>query len=59
MFLALGGCAAPEGGTTTATRPEASTMGGAGSPYLPTALSPGSCMKYEAVPPECERILGR
>lgn len=60
MVIALGGCAAPEGGSTTASRAEPSKMGGSGSPYMSTALSPGNCMKYgEAPPPECERILGK
>ena len=61
IVLALGGCATTtDSGSTTTTRSStASTMGGGSSPYMQTGASPSGCMKYDIVPPECERALAR
>jgi hypothetical protein len=57
-LLALAGCAMLEGETmTTSEAPSRSAMGG--SPYMPTALNPGECIKFDALPPECERLIPR
>lgn len=53
LVFALGGCATP------ASSPESATtaMGGGASPSAPGYVRPVSaanCMKFDAIPPECE-----
>lgn len=57
VLLGLAGCAMLERETTTTTQaPERSIMG-ASSRYVPVSLSPSDCMKFEAMPQECEVLL--
>ena len=55
----LAGCATPQGdspaATTTSQAPTRSILGA--SRYMPAMLSPTDCMKFEAMPHECEAIL--
>ena len=62
-MAALGGCAMMEGGTGPGSQaPERAAMGGGSSSFTRAAHQPFSvseCMKFEATPYECERILLR
>ena len=57
-LVGLAGCATPEGEPATTTTSQAPTRSilGAGR-YVPAMLSPSDCMKFEAMPHECEAIL--
>ena len=58
--LGLAGCATPESEpetTTTSQAPTRSILGA--SRYVPAMLSPTDCMKFEAMPYECELLLRR
>jgi hypothetical protein len=60
-LFALPGCAMLEGGTTSASgMSPTATLGGGASPFMRAGLQPFSlanCIKFEAVPQECERVL--
>lgn len=57
--LGLAGCATPESEPGTTTTSQAPTrILGAGR-YVPAMLSPTDCMKFEALPYECEVLLRR
>jgi hypothetical protein len=61
-LLALQGCAMLEDATTGASQQPATTtaLGGSGSFFMRAGLQPFSlanCMKFEAVPQECERAI--
>ena len=58
LAAALGGCASTQ--TTSSTAPQPATLGSNSSPYVQTTVQPFSvsnCMKFEAVPQECEHAL--
>jgi hypothetical protein len=59
LVLALAGCAAPP---TTSTSQSTTVTGSGPSPYTPVVIHPfslNSCMKYDVLPQECERVLNR
>lgn len=61
LGFALGGCAMMEGsgGPASPASPTAS-MGSGGSPFVRAGMEPfslGNCLKFEAVPQECERAI--
>lgn len=63
LAVALGGCAAIDRLTTAGApqRSDTATLGSSGtSPFMRAGLQPftlADCMKFEAVPQECERTV--
>jgi hypothetical protein len=63
VVFALGGCAMMERDTTTTAEQSPTTrMGGSASPFTRTSLdafSLSNCLKFDALPYECERTVTR
>jgi hypothetical protein len=58
MVFALGGCAMMDRNTTTtAEQSPTARMGASSTPYTRAALSVSNCLKFDALPQECERIV--